>query len=62
MIVRLRHGCDNIYLKTTDLPEGTWPFESESTMSVQFMVARGDGEEYLEKHFPGIPVEVVALD
>jgi hypothetical protein len=59
-IVRLRHATDKIYLNT-NLPEGTWPFEAEGTADVVLAVARGDGEEYLERHFPGIPVEVIAL-
>lgn len=60
-IVRQRHGMDNIYLKTSDLPEGTWPFEQDDTADVRLSVARGCGEEYLERHFPGIPVEVVEI-
>ena len=59
-IVRLRHSSDKIYLNT-NLPEGTWPFEAEETADVVLTVARGDGEAYLERHLPGIPVEVVVL-
>jgi len=61
-IIRLRHGTDKIYFVAAKLPEGTWPFESTATADVQITVARGDAEEYLEKHFPGIPTEVVELD
>ena len=61
-VIRLRNGVDKIYFTSANLPEGTWPFESATTADVQLSVARGDAEDYLEKHFPGIPVEVVELD
>ncbi len=59
-VVRLRHGADKIYLNT-NLPEGTWPFVAEETADVVLTVARGDSEEYLKRHFAGIPVEVIVL-
>lgn len=49
---------DHVSLRT-DLPAATWPFTS--TLDVSFACAAGMAEEYVAKHWPGIPVEVVDM-
>ena len=51
-------GPDNISL-VTDLTEATWPFEEN--LDLKFICRAGDGEEYLRKHFPRVPVEVIDI-
>ena len=50
-VVRSSGQADIVYLKT-DLPNGCWPYEDRQTL--QFSVAAGTAENYLQKHFPGI--------
>lgn len=54
-IVRIG-GPDVVYL-TTGLPEAIWPYTDE--LDLRFYCASGKAEAYLEKHFPGVPVEVI---
>lgn len=55
--VIVRNGGPDTISLVTDLPEATWPFEE--TLDLRFICRAGDGEAYLGKHFPGVPVEVV---
>lgn len=49
-------GADKVYLKT-DLPYAVWPFEG--FRDLHFECAANGAEEYLERNFPGITVEVI---
>lgn len=55
-LVRL-NGGDTLYL-TTNLPEATWPFSAKPAI-IQMEIARGKAEEYCEKNFPGVPLEII---
>lgn len=55
-VVRLKHGCDYVTL-ATPLPDSVFPFKEE--LGVRFQAARDTGLDYVEKNFPGIPVELV---
>jgi len=50
-------GTDNVRL-LTNLPQPIWPFDGNLTM--QFEVAKGDGVEYVSKHFKLEP-EVIKM-
>ena len=50
-------GVDKVILYT-DLPEATYPFR-DTGHSLEMSVAQGKGKEYCEKHFPGVPIDVV---
>lgn len=49
-------GADHIMLET-DLPPATWPYKLAPT--VTFEAARDTAEGYVQKTFPGVPVEIV---
>jgi hypothetical protein len=49
-------GTDTVFLET-DLPSGVWPFEGGQSFRTD--VARGQGKEYVKRHFPNIPLYVV---
>lgn len=51
------HGADRVSLET-NLPQGVFPYDEEN-LSLSFMVTRGKGLEYLEKHFSNLPVVVL---
>jgi len=57
-VVRDQSGPDHVYLNTT-LPSGTWPFNR--VQDLEITVAHQLGMEYCKKHFPGIPVELIAV-
>jgi hypothetical protein len=51
-------GPDRVYLET-DLPNGRRLYNADQAFSGD--VAAGTGEEYVKKHFPGIPFTVVEI-
>jgi len=55
-IVVNKNSSDKLYL-STELPSGTWPYDKTAYMSME--VAQGKGAEYVSKHFPGVPCEVI---
>lgn len=55
-IVIMNEGVAHVTLYTT-LPESCWPYEGD--LGLQFKVPRNQALEYVEKHFPGVPVDVI---
>lgn len=53
------YGADKVTLHT-DLPSGT-PAVSREPLSLSLEAARGEGEAYAGKHFPGLPIEVINM-
>jgi len=43
----------------TDLPEPDWIYDK---LTLEFVIKREDVQEYLEKHFPNIPVIYILGD
>lgn len=54
-LLRMSHGPDKLILKF-DFPDGGYPFTENATATMN--VARGKGQAYCEKNFPGIPVKL----
>lgn len=52
------NSADKIILDT-DLPEGTYPYTGK--MSLLFDVAKGNGEDYLSRHFPELNEEDILI-
>jgi hypothetical protein len=52
-----RSGHADIVSLHTDLPAALWPFTD--TLDVSFTCVVGGAERYVEKHWPGVPIEVV---
>lgn len=50
-------GSDKVML-TTNLPSACWPYQKEPLM-MSFEAAANTGVEYLKRHFPGVPCEVL---
>jgi hypothetical protein len=48
-------GSDKVYLET-DLPDGCWPYSER--LSLKFECAARSAEDYLAKHFPGVPFKI----
>lgn len=57
IVFQMPNGDDVVALRT-NLPSPT-PNISSWAMSAQFVAERGTGVGYAEKHFPGIPIELV---
>ena len=55
IVVTLFSGSKEFTLYT-DLPKGTWPFEGYATLKIDLS---SNWEEYLERHFFGVPVEII---
>lgn len=52
-------GPDTVLMKT-DLPHAHYPWTG--FLTVKFHAAAGTGAAYADKHFPGVPVEIVSMD
>lgn len=50
---------EDTVLLTTTLPEACWPFEENVLLTMR--AAKGTGEDYVKRHFPGIECEVIKL-
>jgi hypothetical protein len=57
-ILTRQHFADHVMF-FTDLPSPT-PGLSSENLDLQTRVAAGQGKEYCEKHFPGIPLELIS--
>lgn len=57
ILIQSRHS-DTITLYC-NLPMVTWPYEGEEGLVIR--CAAGRGKEYVEKHFPGIPVKIITF-
>lgn len=57
VVFRAYYGPDHVYLYT-GLPPAL--VGDKDCLSLDFIAARGTGKFYAHKHFPGIPVEVIA--
>ena len=55
-ILKRKDSTDMIFV-LTDLPS-TFPFYKDDLV-LKFEVVSGGGEEYVEKHFPGIPIKII---
>lgn len=55
-IVTNPHAADHVSLQT-DFVEACWPFRE--FLCLTFRAAHGQGEAYVQQHFPDIPVTVV---
>lgn len=51
-------GSDKVSLET-NLPNGIYPYDGKQ--DVNMTLAKGTGEEYLAKHFPGVAVKVIKI-
>jgi len=56
IIVVTDTGADTILLET-NLPNGSYPFTG--FQECKMTIAAGTAEEYVKKHFPNIPLEVI---
>lgn len=56
VLLLLSHGPDYITVET-DLPNPTWPYEGVANLKMK--AARGTGKDYIKKHFPKVPLEVI---
>ena len=54
ILIRRNHP-DSVSL-VTDLPPASYNAEN---LALSFNVAKGEGEEYVSRHFPGVPHDVV---
>jgi hypothetical protein len=53
------YGCDKVML-CTDLPEAVYPWDNQ--LAISFDASAGRGAEYVVRHWPDIPVEVIKRD
>lgn len=56
-LVQGGRGPDRIALNTT-LPS---PLVGEAFLTLDFTAPRGRGQDYIERNFPGVPVEVIGI-
>jgi hypothetical protein len=55
-VICLKGSTDKVVLGT-NLPESLWPFSGHAVLSLE--VSQGNGERYVQTHFPAVPVRVV---
>lgn len=56
VVIKTPGSADQIILYT-DLPEATYPYTQRLDLTAR--AAKGTGVAYLEKHFFGVPIEVI---
>lgn len=52
------YQADHITL-WTNLPGAEYPFDEK--LSLEFRAGQATGEDYINQHFPGVPVEIIDL-
>jgi hypothetical protein len=55
-IVAVLTRCTKDFAFYTDLPSGVYPYDGEAFFKMNISC---DWKEYLEKHFPNIPVQII---
>lgn len=55
-ILRMQSGSEIVSLRT-EMPEATYPYKE--SLDLEFRASREQAEDYVKKHFPGVPVEVL---
>ena len=61
IIILERSGVTDFVRMTTDLPSPFPPGVSDQELSIDFSTQQGKAREYVEEHFPGVPVEVIEV-
>ena len=56
IVIRFKEGPDHVGL-ITDLTDATFPHLEK--LQLKFEAARGTGDEYVFKNFPGVPIELL---